>query len=194
MVLSIVASLLSVIGAVPYVRGIVGGRVRPERMTWFIWSVVLALALLGYRASGSGDSWWFVAAELATNTAVFGLAVWRGVGGFARLDLICLGVALAALGLWKFTDIPLLMLLGSVVADVMAVVPTVLKALRDPYSEDGVWFACSAGASLCGLLAVGRWDLTVLFYPAYLFVANLATALVIWVGQYHSRRAQKEVA
>lgn len=182
--------LISIAGAVPYCVQIVRGRVRPERTTWFIWTLILALAVWGYHASGANDSVWFLVGDLLVTATIFGLSLWRGQGGWNRLDISCLAIAGFSLLLWQLSSIPLLAVWGTMIADAVAVVPTIVKSLHDPQSESASVYAFSSVAAVCGFLAVGEWNLALLAYPVYLFLANFSTALVVLVGQYQLRHSQ----
>ncbi len=176
--------VVSIAGTVPYIGQIVRGQVRPHRASWFVWTFILVLTLWGYRSAGAGDSAWFIAGDLLATAAVFVLSLWRGKGGFERFDVICLAVALAGLLAWQVSKAPLLILLGTMIADIMGTAMTVRGALRDPQSDSAVPFSFSSAAALCGLLAVGQWNMLLLFYPFYLFLANFVTASVVLTGQY----------
>lgn len=180
--------VLSVLGVIPYLYGIIRGKVRPQRMSWFIWTVILALGLWSYVASGGEDSAWLIVGDLAVTAVVFGFSLWRGSGGGSRLDLVCLGIAIVGITVWQMTGESIIGVSGAMLADAVAMMPTLTKALREPMSESASTFAFSASASVCGILAVGSWNLPVLSYPAYLFIANFTTALTILVGQYQVRR------
>jgi hypothetical protein len=182
--------VISVAGALPYIAHILWGRVRPERATWFVWSLILALAIWGYRASGANDSVWFLVGDLAVTAMIFLLSLWRGQGGFSRLDLVCVGIASLSLGLWQLSSISLFAVWGVLIADSVAMLPTLIKSLHDPRSESSTTYAFSSVAALCGFVAVGQWNFSLLFYPAYLFLANFVLALTIWVGTYQVSRWQ----
>lgn len=178
---------ISIVGGIPYARSIIRGSVRPERMSWFIWSVILGLGLWGYRASGGDDSAWFIVGDLIITASIFFLSLWHGTGGWNRLDATCLVVAFAGIILWQLTSIPVLGVVGVVTADIVALIPTLIKALRKPMTESTTTFAFTALAAACGTVAVGKWDVVLLAYPVYLFLANFTTAIVIFTGQYQLR-------
>ncbi len=183
--------IVSAIGLVPYARQIIWGKVRPQRTTWFIWSVILAMSLLGYHAAGGGDAFWFLVGDFLVTLVVFGLSLFKGVGGWGRLDMVCLIIASLGLILWQLSSQPLLVLMGVLVADLMGAIPTIKKALELPQSESASTFLFSTAASAMGFVAVGEWNLMLLFYPLYLFLANGITAQVILVSQYQSRRMRQ---
>lgn len=182
--------LLVIVGAIPYMWHICRGNVRPERVSWFVWTVVLLLAVWGYRSSGATDSIWFLVGDLLVTGLTFLLSLWRGRGGWTKLDVACLTIALCSLALWQFSGVELFILWGAMMADMAAAVPTIVKSLQDPRSENVTAYMCASAGALCGFMAVGKWSLGLLLYPAYLFLVNLVIGLVVWVGQYQLRRMQ----
>lgn len=185
--LGIISFVVSILGSIPYVYYIFKGRVRPERMTWGIWTVILILAVVSYQEAGAEESLWLLLGDLLITAGIFCISFFRGSGGLSKLDLVCLSVALVGLLLWLFSGSPLFQLVGALSADMIAVVPTIKKSLDDPMSDNPTTFAASAIASLLGIFSVGRWDITLLIYPIYLYTANFLTAVVIAVGRYQVR-------
>lgn len=179
---------ISIVGAVPYALQTARGTVHPARASWFVWTCLLALAVWSYRAEGASDSLWFLVGDLFITAVICVLSIWRGRSGWSRLDVCCLSIAAAGIVIWQATSTPLFGLAGVLIADGAALIPTLVKALREPTSESASTFICSSLAALCGFVAVGEWNAVLLFYPAYLFLANFVTAVTIWVGQYHMRR------
>lgn len=187
MVLGELSLLINIFGGLPYIVQIVRGNVRPERMSWFVWSLILGLAIWSYRSSGATNSLWFLVGDCIVTTVIFLLSLWRGKGGWTRLDIVCLLIAASSLLLWQATSLPLLSLGGVLVADAVALVPTLVKSLQDPGSESASTFCFSSLAAVFGFVSVGEWNLLLLFYPAYLFLANFVTAVTICVGKYQVR-------
>jgi hypothetical protein len=185
---------VSMAGLVPYVKQIIWGNVRPERATWFIWTIIMLMSLLGFDAAGGGDGWWFILGDFLVTFVIFIFSLFRGVGGWSKLDIICLIVATFGLILWQVSNQPLLVLIGVIVADVMGVIPTLKKALEQPESESASTFLFTTVAAAMGFVAVGNWNWTLLSYPLYLFLANGIVAQVILVSQYQMRRLRDEKA
>jgi hypothetical protein len=175
-------------GIVPYAWQIMRGKVRPERASWLVWTVILGLGLFGYRRLGAGDAAWFLWGDFTITGIVFLLSLWRGVGGWTKLDKVCLAIAFLGVVLWQLSSSLLFILIGTIIADLMGVIPTLKKALRDPASENAATFVASAVAAAMGFVAVGVWNWQLLFLPMYLFLANAVVAQTILVGQYHLRQ------
>ena len=188
MTLGEISLVISVTGIFPYLWATIRGTVRPHRTSWFIWTVILAVTLWGYLAAGAEDSAWFIVGDLLATGAVFVASLFRGRGGLERLDVMCLIMAGIGVAIWQISEQAIFVLLGTLMADVMGVVPTVHKALREPETESASTFMVSSLAAICGFLAVNEWDLLLLFYPFYLFLANFVTGMVITVSKYQVRR------
>lgn len=187
------SALLTMVGIVPYIVQIVRGKVRPHRVSWFVWTFILALTLWSYHGVGAADSAWFIVGDLVATGLVFVLSLWRGKGGYSRFDVACLVIALVSLLIGEVCKMPLVTLLGTMVADGIGVVLTIGSSVQDPESESAVPFAWSSIGAVFGFLAVGEWNLLLLFYPFYLFLANFLTATVVMVGKYQWRRFSSSV-
>lgn len=178
-----VSFVVSVLGALPYLWSIFSGSVKPERTTWGIWTLILLLSVVSYHAEGASDSLWFLLGDLVITGLIFVASLWRGKGGYDRLDIACVVIALLGLFVWMVTNNPLAQLIGVMTADVIAMIPTVAKAIQFPYEESYIMYAASSCAAVIGLFAVGHWDGVLIAYPLYLYTANLIVAIVIYTVQ-----------
>ena len=52
--LAIVAGILAVVGNISYLRDILSQKVQPHAYTWFVWSIVTSITLLGQMTKGAG--------------------------------------------------------------------------------------------------------------------------------------------
>ncbi len=186
--LGIISFLLNIIGHAEYAAGVYKGKYHPARVSWVLWTLVLSLTFMSYRSVGAGASLWFIAGDLVMTGIIACGALLHGKSGYTKLD-ICM-VVTAGIGLlaWVLVGQPITALCGALLADLCGVVPTIKNSLDNPMSESYRPYTAGAVASLIGLLLVGQWNLNLLVYPAYLFVANGVVAVIVVVGQYHVRR------
>lgn len=182
-----ISLVISVLGVMPYIFSIFKSGVRPERTTWGIWTVVLLLAVLSYRSAGAGESIWFLIGDLLITGTIFAISLFKGEGGWTKLDITCLAVAALGLVVWQMSHNPLWQMIGTLTADMIAVVPTIKKSLEDPMSDSPTTFIASSIAALIGIFSVGEWNVILLFYPVYLYTANFLVAVVIGVGRYYAK-------
>ena len=156
--LGILSFLLSFFGGMPYLFMAIKGKIKPERTTWGIW------------------------------TSIFAVSIFKGKGGADRLDLSCLILAITGLLLWQLTDNPGLQIIGVVTADMLALIPTIKKALDDPEGDSSITFFFSAAAALMAITSIKDFNFILVFYPFYLYSINLITGVVISSAKYVSRK------
>lgn len=170
------AGVVSLLGFVPYIVEIVRGKTRPNRATWWIWTVVGAMLCASYYASGARHSIWVPASYVAGPLLTALLSLKYGEGGWDRFDRNCLGASLLSLVLWWLVRSPLLALLANIGIDLLGALPTLRKAYREPESESLLSWAIFLLADALNLCAIGVWTLSTALYPLYLFA--LAATLV----------------
>jgi hypothetical protein len=184
MFLATLSLVISILGGAPYAVQALRGRIKPERATWGIWTVILVLSVAGYRAEGGQESSLFILGDLIITAAIFLIAIFKGSGGTSRLDRYCILLSLMGLMVWQISSDPVYQILGTVTADALALVPTIKKTLDDPDNESSIAFFSAALASLLGVISVGHWNLVLIMYPIYLYTVNLITAVTIVSAKY----------
>ena len=181
------AGVMTLVAFTPYVRSILLGKTRPNRVSWFIWAFICTITAFAYRASGASATLWVAYVYAAMTTLVALLSIKRGEPGFTWLDCVCFFGAVASLVPWfVFHDAPLALYI-SIAIDVFAVLPTLHKAYRDPASEDPLAWTISATAMALNLFAIEDWSPRVSAYPIYCFIAVGSIAAVL-----HVRSAQND--
>lgn len=84
-----------------------------------------------------------------------------------------LSLSLLGLILWYITKVGNMAILFSILADGLALLPTIRKTYLDPETENGwMWFAGAVGASLT-LLTIKVWSLPNYGFPLYIFISDL---------------------
>ena len=108
------------------------------------------------------------------------------MGGWAKIDILSLVIAVVGIVLWQITNDPILALYLSIGADLTGMVPAYIKTYKFPKTESVLVFGMSAIASLLSLLAVKEITIEQISYPVYLLLANLLMIGIILGGD--SRR------
>jgi len=166
------SALLDLAAIVPYIRSIRSGKTKPERSTWWIWSILMVIALAAQAAAGATWSLLLTGTLLIGNLTIAALSVRSGYGHFKAKDLVALLVTALGAVLWKATNNPLAALIVIIAVDFLGNWLTLTKSWRAPYSENLFSWALMALAGVAGLLAVGSWHLTPIIFPLYLIFAN----------------------
>jgi hypothetical protein len=144
-----IAGILAIAQVVPYIVSILRGHTKPERMTYFIWFIVDALAISSYIAVGARTTIWVGSVYVVTGLLIFLLSLKYGMGGFSKLDLVCLAIAAVGIVIWVTADSALLALCFSTCAGTIGYLPTIKKAYFYPETENTLsWVICSFSSTL----------------------------------------------
>jgi hypothetical protein len=183
------SGFLTLVCVIPYLRDVLRGATIPQRMSWFIFAMLATGAAVAQAAAGA-DSGVFLAGGAAIGfSAVFVASIKHGVGGASTWDFVALGIGIAGLVLWHFSDRPMAAVGAIMVAELAAVALTVAKLLRAPGSETLSTWAIDSVAGMVSILAVGKIDATHLLYPAHHVVLNGTVVAAIVTGHRWKQRS-----
>ncbi|MFA5155573.1 MAG: hypothetical protein WC453_04020 [Patescibacteria group bacterium] len=178
--LSGLAILLSFL---PYVRDILRGQTRPERMSWLIWALLGVIFFSTQLAEGATFSLILPAAQTAGDLLIFVLAIKWGYGGLLKRDIGALGGLLLGLILWGLTKEAAVALFIVILIDAMGAALTAIKSYEQPASETpSAWWLTFIGGAL-GCLAVGSLNGILLVFPVYICLASASILLAIRLGK-----------
>jgi hypothetical protein len=167
-------------GGLVYLVDTLRGRARPNRATWLLWGLFPLVIFAAQRAQGVAEVSWTTASAgllpLLVVAASFAQprAYWRSDGR----DLLLMGAAVAGMVLWAVTDQPNLALVFALAADILASLPTLLKAWRHPETESAAAYGVSAAGFAISLAAVPEHSLEATAFVAYIFLLNAGLALL----------------
>src|SRR5689334_14534853 len=120
-----IAGAASLLGFLPYIYEIVQGKTRPNRATWWIWTVVGATLCASYYASGARHTVWVPVSYVVGPLVTALLSLKYGEGGSGRFDRACLGVCLLSLPAWWLARSPLAALMINIGVDLLGALPTI---------------------------------------------------------------------
>ena len=178
-------ALLIIGGTVAYIRDIHQGRVQPNLVTWFLWSLAPLIALGAQLKAGVGAEALLAATVGLCPLAVFVAGLKQGKFIPQPYDWWCLGASVAALILWQLTGNGVVGVVLSIVADSLGAAPTLRKSYQDPGSESPLFFALFAAAGGMTLLTIQEWTILSAGFAVYIFALYVILfALVRWrVGE-----------
>lgn len=181
-VILIAASVISFfLGTLAYVRDTIRGRSKPNRMTFLIWALGPFIAVAAGSAAGGG---WVL---LITFVSGFGplcilLASYLNKEAYWKLgvlDYACGVLALLALLLWSITNDPIIAIILAIVADALALYPTLLKAWSYPETETGVAYIAALFSASVGL-ALASNGVSETAFLIYLVLLNAVVTFAIY--------------
>lgn len=183
-ILGISSAIVNATAFVPYIASILKGKTKPERSSWWVWSALMAVAVLAQLAIGATWSVLFTAVFFVANIIVAILSVKYGYGKFGKHDIIAIVLTIVGLGLWWFTNNPVLALLITIAVDFMAYWLTIVKAWKAPYSENLLSWSLMTVAAILSVVSVGELDPAKIAFPLYVTAVSGFGVYIL-----HKRRA-----
>lgn len=178
---AIIGAVIGSLGGLYYLYDTITGRAQPNRVTWLLWGIFPLIIFVAQRAQGiESISWTSLVAGLVPLLVVAASffnkkAYWKS----APRDYYLMVAALVGIILWAITDNPNLALLFSLVADILAAIPTLIKSYSHPQSESWIGYTISAIGFGISLLSVQVFDFENAAFVAYIFVLNATLAVLV---------------
>ena len=168
----IIGTLIGAAGSVAYLISTVRGKVKPNKVSFLLWSLAPMIAFFAQIKQGVG-----MAALMTLSTGFLPFTVFiasfvnkKAEWKITRFDILCGILSLIGLVLWLITKVGNVAIFFSIVADGLAAIPTIMKAYKYPDTEIAwPWIATVIGVIL-----------TLLTLPAFTF-ANSGFILYILV-------------
>ena len=170
----IIGTLIGAAGSVAYLIKTVKGKVKPNRISFLLWSVVPFIAFFAQISQGVGlealmtFSTGFLPLTVFIASFVNKKAEWK----LSSFDLICGLLSLVGLALWMITKVGNVAIFFSIVADGLAAIPTIVKAYKYPDTEIAwPWIATVIGVILT-LLTLSTFTFANSGFIIYILVLN----------------------
>ncbi|GBG97100.1 hypothetical protein [Lactococcus termiticola] len=183
--LLIISVVVTLFANIPYAIASIQGKVRPNKISWLIWTLAPSIGLVASLSKGFDLGQMPVLVSVAS-TALILLSSFvnrKAYWEIRSFDWTCLVLALLALLLWYFTKNPDTALILSLVADLLAVMPTLVKSWRHPETEGIGPYLAGVINAIVAVLLIQHWNFTTSAFPIYLFLVNLILFAVIFGRQ-----------
>jgi hypothetical protein len=177
--IAIIASLLAIVGNVPYLRDILSKRVKPHPYTWLLWSIVSCTIFFGQLAEGAGiGALPTLAAEIFT-IIIFFFSIRYGFKGIRKIDTFFLIIALLGFIPWYITKDPTISVIIAVSIDVAAFLPTLRKTWSKPITETPALYSMNVLRHILMLFSLQAYNVATTLHSIVMISANtLMTALI----------------
>lgn len=178
----IVGLLLQTFGGLGYLIDTIKGKVRPNKVGWFLWSLAPMIAFFAMIKQGVGAQAWstfivgFVPFLVFLASFVNKKAYWK----ITRLDLICGFLSLLGIVLWLVTRVGNIAIVFSILADGLASFLTIHKSFKEPESESYIVYAMGIINGAIALMVVKEWNFQNYAFNLYIFLVDiLITTLIV---------------
>lgn len=174
---TLIGELAGILAFIPcpfYVYSILKGRTKPDRVTWWVLTLVSAMITASYYASGARETIWFPAGYTLSFfiVAIFSIKYGDGPVHLHTLDRVALGGALVSAVVWASLKSPVPALFLNILTELIGLWPTIYKSINRPETEDRTAWVITTIASLVNLFAISEWTLIIATYPLYSFISN----------------------
>lgn len=191
--LGLIASILGVVGAVPYIYDTYRYKTKPHRLAWILFLILSIISFASQFSLGARASLFFFGWFAINNTIIVGLSLRKnsGYGDISPLNVVCFLLAAMAIVLWKTTDSPLIALVCVLIADGIGALLIVIKSYKYPHTETIFMWYVGIVASFINILAVGEFSPTLLAAPVQLFIFDIAIVAAIIIGRRVKTEARR---
>ncbi len=177
----IIGVALQVLGSWSYLVDTIKGRVKPNKVSWLLWSIAPLIAFFAMIKQGVGMQAWvtfvvgFVPLVIFIASFFNKEAMWE----IGKVDIICGVLSVLGLILWLVTKVGNIAIFFSIMADGLAAIPTIIKSYKEPETENATIFIFGIVNSLIGILTITNWNFETYGFPIYLLFVNAVIAFLI---------------
>jgi hypothetical protein len=170
-----VAAFATLLATFVYVRSMFKGSVRPNRISWLMWSIAPFIATTAAISNGVG---WAALPVFMSGLAPFLVFAASFVSKkahwtLASFDYVCGVLSGLALVLWYVTEDPNVAIAFAIASDGLASIPTLTKAWKHPETEVAWPFMVGVFNASTSFFASTIWVFSEYAFPAYLIVMNI---------------------
>lgn len=169
---AIVASILAIIGNIPYLRDILKKKVHPHPYTWLVWSIVSCIIFFGQVSKGAGIGAMPTAASEIFTILIFLFSIKYGFKKINKIDNIFLILALIGIIPWLITKDPTISVIIAVSIDLIAFTPTIRKTWLYPKTETPLLYFTNIIRHILMLLALKSYNIATTLHSIAMITTN----------------------
>lgn len=179
---TIIGSVIAMIGGLSYLIATIKGEVKPNKVSFLMWSFAPLIAFAAQIKEGVG----FFLALITLVAGVEPLSIF--VASFFSknakwkinaFDLFCGAMSILGLILWQITKTVNIAIIFSILADAMASLPTIIKSFKNPETEMAWTYFTTVISAAITLFAVKEYTFANIGFTVYLLVVCLIITLLV---------------
>ncbi len=183
--LVLLSAAISLSGSFAYIRDMFRKKSAPNLVTWGLWAFAPLIAT-GAALSAHADGWSTVRIFMSgfgpLLVFVFAFITGQSNWKISRFDILCGAFSLIAIALWLLADSPVSAILFAAIADLLATLPTVIKAWKYPETETLYSYVVGLFTALLVIPAIPVWNIENAAFQVYLLAANMALCFAVVRG------------
>lgn len=177
---ALIGAVIGSLGGFYYLYDTLTGKAQPNRVTWLLWGIFPMVIFVAQRAQGIEELSWtsFVAGFMPLLIVAASFFNRKAYWKSAPRDYYLMAAAAIGIILWALTDDPNLALIFSLLADVLAAIPTLIKSYSHPRSESWIGYTVSAFGFGLSLLSIQTYNVENAAFAVYVFLLNATLAVL----------------
>lgn len=177
----ILGAALNLLGTSRYILDTLKGKTKPNRVSWFMWSLAPFVAFAAEINKGVGlqSLMTFMSGFCPLLILIASFANRKSVWRISKFDIICGALSLLGLVLWLSTRQGNIAIVFSIFADALAALPTIVKSYKEPESESWLAFFMAAISAGITLLALDHWTFANYGFPIYILSICIVLTILI---------------
>jgi hypothetical protein len=177
----ILGAVIFLVGSLGYIIDTIKGIVKPNRVTWFIWSLAPFIAFAAQMKQGVGmeSLLTFMTGFVPLVVFISSFANKKSYWKIHKLDIACGSLSVVGLILWQITKVGNIAIVFSLLSDFLALLPTIVKSYTHPETEN-YWLYFSNGIfSLLTVLAIKEWNFANYAFPIYILLGSIVLTVLV---------------
>jgi hypothetical protein len=177
----ILGAIIAAIGNLSYLINTVKGKVKPNKVSFLLWSLAPLIAFVAElkQSVGLQSLMTFEVGFLPLTIFIASFFNKNAKWKLTRFDLTCGVLSLIGLILWYITSSGNVAIVFSILADGLAALPTIVKSFNFPETESSWTYFTSTLSAAITLLTVKVWDLANAGFPLYILIVTLVISALV---------------
>ena len=180
---AIIATIMAIVGNIPYLRDVIKEKVQPHAYTWLVWSIVSCVTFFGQLAKGAGIGAIPTGASELFTIIIFFFSLKNGFKHITKTDTIFLIVALLGLIPWALTNDPTISVIIVVAIDLVAFIPTLRKTYKYPHTENVWLYSMNVTRHTLALFALEAYNVATVLHSIVMIITNSLMTIFIQTGK-----------
>jgi len=171
----IVGAIIAAVGSLSYLVDTLKGKVKPNRVSFLLWSLAPLIAFFAEVKQGVGIQalMTFIVGFLPLTIFIASFVNKKAVWNLTGFDLMCGALSIIGLVLWFITKSGNIAIIFSILADGLAAMPTIVKSFNYPETESAWPYFASTISAILTLLTVKVWNIANIAFPLYIVLITL---------------------
>jgi hypothetical protein len=171
----IVGVVIGAIGSLSYLIDTIKGKVKPNKVSFFLWAAAPLIAFAAEIQKGVGiqSLMTFSVGFLPLTIFVASFFNKKSEWKLRRFDLVCGAFSVVGLIFWLITKEGNVAITFSIMADGLAALPTITKSYSFPETESGWPYLTGAISAALTLLTITDWSFAHYGFPVYILIVCL---------------------